>query len=654
MTQTLRVEDACKEWNGRPLFRGVTFELFHGEKAALYGKNGVGKTSLLKAIMGQVELDGGLIHRGIPLHDWGWLEQDLHVDAGVSLISFVRSGNFELSRMASELSRLQRELEDVAQDTRTGASKTISSETTQGTGTASGTETAPMSGAADAGVSDHRIDRLMEQYAEIQEQYQMGGGYEWEMEVEVSLTRLQLPKSVWDTPYQALSGGQKTRAQLARLMVRKPRALILDEPTNHLDRHTLRWLEEWLGQYAGTVLFVTHDRTLMDHVADAVIELTPEGCRRYKGGYQSFKESRDHEIKTQTALYEKQERERQDLLEAIHRYQQWYEKAHAAAGERNPYLKKRAMKNATRFKAKERALARLEDRSVDRPRESAKAQVEFETAQFEARSLAALQEVTIGYGPHEVLRNVTMAVERNHRIAIIGPNGVGKTTLLRALTRELQPDKGEVYHHPELKIGYFVQELRRQNLDDSVLDTLLDLPGMTQSWARTILAGFLFRREDVFKPLSTLSMGERCRVAFVHLYLSGANLLVLDEPTNYLDIDTRERVEEALLDYPGALVLVTHDVYLLKKVANRLLFLEDGCARWFEGTYEEYEQAQRARRYTNRETENQIRQLELTLAQLVGQEEPESESQRATLLEEIRNTKRALDQLLASQDTPAE
>lgn len=603
---TLRIENARKEWNGSVLFQNINFELVQGEKVALFGQNGIGKTSLLRAIMGAISLDDGNIHYGVPPTEWGWLEQDLQVPNGVSLLDFVKSGDAELGQLWANLERLMGEMEH---PNRT------------------------------------EVEHLMTQYADALEQYEAGGGYAWETQIEMALTRFNLPKSVWETPYQALSGGQKTRAQLARLTVRKPRALILDEPTNHLDVQMLRDLALWLNGYDGTVLFVTHDRAFMDQVADALIELTPGACRRYSGGYAAFKAARDLEIRAQTALYEKQERERRDLINAVQRYRQWYQKGHDAAGERNPFLKKRAMKNATRFKAKERALERLEARQVERPQDVGKARVEFVDPSFSARSLARFENISVSFDHQEVLQDVSLTVRRGDRIAVMGPNGAGKSTLLKTLTGEIVPAAGAVRRHPALHVGYFDQELRRQNLGATVLDTLLSLPDMDPSLARTILAGFLFRREDVFKPLSTLSMGERCRVAFVQLYLSGANLLVLDEPTNYLDVETRERVEEALLDYPGALVLVTHDVYLLRKVANRIVKLGDGCVEVFEGSFDAYQDSLTESSVRNLETDNRIRQLQLTLTQLVGDEEPGTAAERAALSKRIHDTQAELRRL---------
>lgn len=303
------------------------------------------------------------------------------------------------------------------------------------------------------------------------------------------------------------------------------------------------------------------------------------------------------------------------------------------------------MKNATRFKAKERALERLEARQVERPQHVETAQVEFVNPAFEAHTLANLEDVSVSFDRQEVLRHISLAVRRGDRIAVLGRNGAGKSTLLKTLTGEIDLAAGAVRRHPELNVGYFDQELRRQNLSATVLDTLLSLPEMDQSLARTILAGFLFRREDVFKPLSTLSMGERCRVAFVQLYLSGANLLVLDEPTNYLDVDTRERVEEALLDYPGALVLVTHDVYLLRKVVNRVVKIADGCAEVFDGSFDAYQAALAENSGRSLETDNRIRHLQLLLTQLVGSEEPETAVERAALTKQIHDTKAELMRL---------
>jgi len=615
----VKAEGLCKEWNGRKLFENAHVEITEGEHIALMGRNGVGKTSLVHMLTGQIDIDCGTISRRSPASEWGWMEQYAEVEENVTLIDFVQAGDAELYAAKTALESLQRRL------------------------------AGDVNGAGNVGEQPDAAhwERLIESYSAAQEQYERLGGYEWETRVQQCLRRLHLPSDGWSQRYSELSGGQKTRAQLTRLLVAQPRFLILDEPTNHLDGETLDWLEEWLRQYSGTVLFVSHDRYFLDRVAHAIYELTAAGTKRYKGGYSQFCEQRALEERTQMTLYKKQERERRDLLETIRQYKQWFQKAHSDAGERNPYLKKRANKSATRFKAKEKMLERLESEKVERPRGAPQAQISFDDAAFEARTLVQIEQMSFSYGERSIFRGLNFEVRRGERIAVTGMNGVGKSTLLRLLIGQLSPTKGSVKRHPGLKVGYFAQELDDLNTEETVLDSLLRLPHMSQSHARTILACFLFGKDDVFKPIGALSMGEKCRVAFVKLYFSEANLLVLDEPTNYLDIDTRERIEEALLEYPGTLMMVSHDRYLLQKLANRVVHIDEEGVRTFAGSYDEYlEQLNRGPiNQVALERANRVRQLELQLAQYMGLDEPSTEEERTRLVEQIREAKALIDAL---------
>ncbi len=598
-----KADKATKEWNGSILFENVDFEIRQGEHIALIGMNGVGKTTFIRGLLGHVAMDGGSIHRGLPLQEWGWMEQHPVVPEHVATLDYVRSGATEWYAAYTKLQQLQQKLQEAE---------------------------------ADAG----GLESVLEQYSAAYDRFVSLDGYEWEAKTEKCLHRLQLPPEMWTVPFSRLSGGQKTRAQLARLMLKEPKFLLLDEPTNHLDRETLDWLERWVNDYPGTVLIVSHDRYFLDRTAQAIYELDAKGAKRYKGGYSDFKAQRELEIRTREMLYKKQEQERKQLLEAIQRYRQWFQQAHHAAGEQNPFMKKKANKHMTRFKAKEKALERLDASRVEKPRENAQVRVDFGDGDFAARTLVRLENVSFSYGERPLFQDVSLAIDRGDRLAITGRNGAGKTTLLKLIAGLLEPDEGRVHAHPQLAIGYFAQELESLHPQETVLDSVLKLPGMTQSHARTILACFLFRKDDVFKTIGELSMGEKCRVAFVKLYFSGANLLVLDEPTNYLDIGTREKIEEALAEYPGALIVVSHDRYLVKRIAGRIAVLENGTFRLFEGTYDEYAERlnEASLRSAAPDIENEIRRLELQLVRYMSQEEPPDPEDRENLMRAIRET----------------
>ncbi len=620
MTFAIKAQGLAKEWEGKPLFQNVDFEIEDGHRVALFGRNGVGKTTLIRGLMNEIQFDRGTVWRRYPTANWGWLEQQLQLDEQTTLLSFVGSGRPEMEELRRRLLALQQEMDGMGDDD--GGSERIDTES---------------------------WGQLTALYGSVQEQYLIKDGYGWEVSVEQMLTRFGFSAGQFGVPYGTLSGGEKTRAQLARLLVSDPALLVLDEPTNHLDTETLSWLENWLKGYKGTVLFVSHDRSFIDSIAHAVLELTPDGARRYEGGYASYQSQRDAEIRSQQALYDKQQREKQHLVEAIRQYRQWYKQAHDAAGI-DFYKRKKAEKNSTRFKAKERALERLEAEMVERPKLDPSLRIQFRDGSFEAKTLVNLHDVTFRYGDAPLFEGLCLRVQRGDKMAVVGRNGIGKSTLLKLLTSQLQPLEGLVEHHPEIRIGYFAQELDDLNLSQTVLDTLLSMDGMTQSYARTVLAGFLFPKEDVMKRVRDLSMGERCRVAFVKLYFSGANLLVLDEPTNYLDVDARERIEDALESYPGALLMVSHDRYLIRRVANRIVNVKavsqgsGSTVEVFNGPYEEWI-SQSAEDSNPVDVRNQIRQLEYQLSQAIATDTPRDPDEQRQLMADIRRLQDELQAL---------
>lgn len=308
---------------------------------------------------------------------------------------------------------------------------------------------------------------LLAAYTQVMEQYEQLNGYMWETEVEKVLTRLGLSAEHWNRPYHSLSGGQKTKARLAGLLVSKPKFLILDEPTNHLDEGSMRWLEEWLSSYEGTLLFVSHDRTFIDQVATGVIEFSPDALTKYKGGYSDYKIHKERELREQETIYRRQELERKALEETIRNYQEWFHKAHNSATDvevkiTQSFYKAKANKNISRYHAKQKQAERLERERVDKPREAAKLNMELQMNPLAARQLLALEEVSFSYtGEKPLLRDLRIAVERGDRLAVRGPNGTGKTTLLKLMIGELEPSQGKVTRHPQAKIGYFSQEAGR-------------------------------------------------------------------------------------------------------------------------------------------------------------------------------------------------
>lgn len=603
----VKVKQVNKEWDGNLLFENISFEVKEGERLALFGRNGAGKTTLLQGLTGRLPLDDGEVQRLLPLEEWGWLDQQAQLDSALTLLEFVQAGSEELFRLKQAMAKLTEQMQ--------------------------GEET-----------GEEQLNR----YSELYERYAQLDGYGWETKVERSLTRLSFDSSLWGVAFAQLSGGQKTRAQLAALMVREPKLVLLDEPTNHLDSDALDWLEQWVQAYPGTIVYVSHDRTFIDRTATAVLELEKDGCRRYPGGYTDYKTQKELELRTQEALYKKQELEREKLLESIRMYAEWFQQAHKAAGQ-NDFLRSKSKKNVSRLHAKESALERLDQEKAQKPREEQKLRIQLETDEFAAATLLRMDGVSFGYdGRKPIFNHLNVTVGRGDRLAVLGPNGAGKSTLLKLATGRLTPSAGSVAIHPQVRIGYFEQELDQLDNKTTILDSLLMLKGMTQSHARTILGCFLFSKEDVFKRIGDLSMGEKCRVAFLKLYFGKANLLVLDEPTNYLDISTREQVEQALQHYPGAVLLVTHDRYLIRQAANRLLVM-DGAndPSLFPGTYEEYIAKDRSRLLSPEEqlNQNEKERMQLRLAQLMSSAQPEDPTEQQLLMQEIRRLRELISSM---------
>jgi len=604
----LKAQNLEIELKGKKILKNITFEIQENEKVALIGENGIGKTTLIKGLLGTIPLTKGKVYWGIPQKDIGVMDQDFSIDSSISTKEWMEHGHIN-HQIKHQLNKLIKKLETQSDE------KTIS------------------------------------KYNEFLQQYIDRGGYEWEANIEKKLKQIGITEEFWDVPLANLSGGQKTKVKLAKLMLESPKLLILDEPTNHLDVETVIWLQQWLKDFKGGVFFISHDREFIDQVANKTFELSKDGLKIYKGGYRNYKVQKELEWKTLHANYEKYEKERKKLMETIAHYKQWYEKANAAASVRDPYAQRKAAKQATKYKAKEKALERLENNRVEKPEEQKTISLNLTTNDFSGKKMIDIHHLNFSYGHQQIFKNVNLQLNRGERLAVIGPNGSGKTTLLKLIAGELSPQSGYILRHPQLKIGYFFQELEQLNPENTILDEILSVQNMTQSEARTILACFLFRRDDVYKKINELSMGEKCRVAFVKLYFSNANLLILDEPTNYFDIPTREIVEDTLEKYNGSIVIVAHDPYLLRKVSNKVLKLENGKATVFQGSYGEWEQHKYLTPPTQ-ELSNELEKLELQYLQYMMEEssDEETEMERLDLLKKLKKRINDLKEKLKSEE----
>lgn len=404
------------------------------------------------------------------------------------------------------------------------------------------------------------------------------------------LNEVDLKEEKWQLRAINLSGGEKTKLSLAKAIISDFDFLILDEPTNHLDLESYRWFEEYLQNLIKPMLIISHDRLFLDRVVNKIWELTPKGLKEYEGNYSVYRREKEIQENHIAKEYAKQQIKIGQLKEVIDERKGWYKKAHKKAGQ-NDFYRSKAKKHANVLKAKERELERLEKNKIDKPEKSIFPAFEVINKGISGKKLPPFliqgEHLTKNYGEKSVFNNISFAIKRGDKIALLGKNGVGKTTLLKTICGLEKDYLGKVTINPTVKIGYFAQELENLQADLNILDDVLT-EGVSSNEARLLLSCLLFRGDSVFKKISNLSMGERGRVAFAKLILSGANLLILDELTNYMDIESQEKIEEVLEEFTGTILFVSHDRYFIKRIANKIFILENLKLICYDGDYEYY------------------------------------------------------------------
>lgn len=523
----LRVEGLQKAFGIETLFTGVGFELGRGDTIGLIGANGTGKTTLMRCLLGLESIDGGQII--VPTGETiGYVQQDASL-THETLYGELCSAYEDVLIWQDKM----RELEQVIAVTKE--------------------ETA--------------LEDAMKEYAQVVDKFERGGGYEYENILRRVAFGLGFSTEDFSRKIETFSGGQKTRICLARALLRQPDFLFLDEPTNHLDIGMVEWLEDFLMEYSGGVLIISHDRYFLDKVVNRVIELENKAVAAYKGNYSSYMQQKAQRLAALESAYGKQ----QDHIAKTEAYIQMY----------------RAGIKSKQARGREKQLNRLE--RIVLPANIAR----FDYFGFNppsecAERVAELEEVTAAYGSRKVFEKLSLLIRKGDGVALVGPNGAGKTTLLKILTGELSPVSGRVKLGSRVKVGYFSQEHEGLNGKNRILDEIMMEYGFSEERARHYLGAFLFRGDDVFKIIGDLSGGEKSRIAMLKLMLTGANFLILDEPTNHLDIPAKEAVEEAILSFPGTFLTVSHDRYFLDKVANCMVELADGELEEYVGNYSYY------------------------------------------------------------------
>ena len=532
----ISVSNLVKEFEvGHKILDGLTFQVDTGERVGLLGPNGCGKTTLLRILTGVMDYDEGDVVIA-PGKRMGLISQIPVYPAGYTVEDVLATAFEPLREMEREMAALAEQMGE-------------------------GTDPA-----------------LLARYDKLTAAFEAAGGYETDTKTNKVCNGLTIPQSMREQLFDKLSGGEKTRVNLARLILEDTDILLLDEPTNHLDLRATEWLEEYLDKFKGTVLTVSHDRYFLDKVVNRIVEIQGGKAEFYSGNYSFYVVEKERRYEEKLRQYEKEQAKIEQLEKAAEQMRIW-----AYSG---------MDKTFKRVKSMEKRIERM--RTTDRPTKERKMEVRFGEREFRGDEVLTIKGLTKSFGDRTLFSNLGLEVVGGERIALLGDNGSGKTTLLKILLGEEEPDAGKVRMGPTVKVGYLPQHVHFDHPERNLVDTLIYEQDCTAQTARNRLAAFKFRGEDVFKPVSALSGGEQSRLRLCMLMDEKINLLILDEPTNHLDIQSREWIEEAVEEYEGNLLFVSHDRYFIDRFASRIWMLEDGHITDFRGNYQEY-QAARAR-----------------------------------------------------------
>ncbi len=543
----LQVSNITKHYGDDLILDGVTFTLNAGERVGLIGPNGCGKTTLLRIITGQETPDSGSVLRDPPDLRVGYLEQGLTYAADATLDHILRAEEMRLEQLERDITALADAL-----------------------AAAAGPEQA----------------RLMDAYGEtLAELERLAAHQIADHEVRAILTGLGLEDVPLATPVRCLSGGQKTRLGLARLLIQNPQVLLLDEPTNHLDIEALEWLEGWLREYRGAALIVSHDRTFLDNTVTHILDLDPltHTLMAYTGNYSAYIEEWTRRREKQWAQWRDEQAEIRRLQADIHRTKMQAMSVELTTTPGDPTTRRYAKKVAKKAIARERRLERYleSDERAEKPALTWRMKLEFVDTPASGQEVLRLRDVSVGYDGVPLLRDVNQTLRQGERVALIGPNGCGKTTLLRAIVGQIAPLSGAIRLGANVKVGYYAQEQENLDPDSTPFDTLRQVATMTDTDVRSFLHYFLFAGDDVFTPVRSLSYGERARLVLARLVAGGCNFLLLDEPINHLDIPSRSSFEQAMTAFEGTVLAVVHDRYFIRQLATGIWAVEGVTVRQY-------------------------------------------------------------------------
>jgi len=528
----ISVQDIKKAFEeGNDILAGLTFDINEGERVGLLGKNGAGKTTLLRLITGEIEPDEGSI--AIPgVRKIGLISQIPEYPPDFTADDVLRQAHSRLKTLKAEMEKLETRMSE------------------------------------DSG------DEILKAYDSLAYEFERSGGYNMEFELNSVVNGLRIPHSQRGQLFDSLSGGEKTRINLARLILENTDVLLLDEPTNHLDMRATIWLEEFLGKFKGTALIISHDRYFLDRTIDRVIEINNGKAEFYSGNYSFYVQEKRRRFEEQLEKYEREQAESKRLHAAADRLKQW--------GTGNKQLMKKSLAVRTRT---ERAV------KTEKPDKDKTMRARFGQREFRGDEVLIIRNLEKSFDDRKLIDIDELEVQGGERIAVIGDNGTGKTTLVRMIMGEEKPDSGFVRCGPAVKPACLPQIIRFDHPRRTILDTLMYGQNLSHQMARNRLGAFMFSGEDVFKLVGDLSGGEKSRLRLCMLMNNDINLLILDEPTNHLDLPSREWIEDAIARYTETLLFISHDRYFIDRFATRIWELEDGVFTDFFGSYSEYREA---------------------------------------------------------------
>ncbi|MDQ0273758.1 ribosomal protection-like ABC-F family protein [Cytobacillus purgationiresistens] len=527
------VQKVTKMYGGNSVVKNISFEIKVGDRVGLVGRNGSGKTTLLKLLAGEETPDSGQVHwkKGSQI---GYMKQISDFNNQLTTKEILKSAFLKLLRIEENMKSLETQMSEP--------------------------------------ISDQNLQRLMNEYGRLQDLYLSEGGYEIEATIRTVVSGLNMT-GLLNKQFFTLSGGEKTKVELAFMLLKKPDFLLLDEPTNHLDLASVEWLGNFLQNYHGTIVMVSHDRYFLDEMVNKILDLDEGEIQYFETNYSDYVKKKEERLLREFHAYKEQQKKIKKMKEAIKRLRDW-------ANRSNPPsegLHKRA-------RNMERALERME--KLNQPTlHRKKMNLEMESSNRSGNDVIVLQDVSKSLGDQQLFELVNMHITYQQRVAIVGENGTGKSTLIKLILQQLNPDEGEVKIGNSVKIGYLSQHVFSNMGDETIIDAFRNEVIVVEGLARQILARFLFYGHSVFKKVSQLSGGEKMRLRLAQLMHQDTNLLILDEPTNHLDIESLEVLEDALENYNGTILAVSHDRYFLNKLFEKIYWIKSKKVYCFEGNY---------------------------------------------------------------------